>query len=62
MWAAEVDEAGAMTCWEERGPDRLGFSTGGSKVLFRLGAKDAMCLCVPEAAIDAMSLTAFEGL
>ncbi|NSZ19734.1 DUF3991 domain-containing protein (plasmid) [Agrobacterium vitis] len=62
MWAAHVDDAGAVTGWEERGPDWRGFSTGGSKVLFRLGAKDALRLCVTEAAIDAMSLAAFEGL
>lgn len=61
MWAAHVDDAGAVTGWEERGPDWRGFSTGGSKVLFRLGALDALRLCVTEAAIDAMSLAAFEG-
>ncbi len=62
MWAAHVDDDGAVTGWEERGSDWRGFSTGGSKVLFRLGAKDALRLCVTEAAIDAMSLAAFEGL
>lgn len=62
MWAAHVDEHGTVTGWEERGPDWRGFSTGGSKVLFRLGAPDALRLCVVEAAIDAMSLAAFEGL
>jgi hypothetical protein len=62
MWAAHVDDDGALTGWEERGPDWRGFSTGGSKVLFRLGAMDALRLCVTEAAIDAMSLAAFEGL
>lgn len=62
MWAAHVDDAGAVTGWEERGPDWRGFSKGGSKVLFRLGARDALRLCVTEAAIDAMSLAAFEGL
>jgi hypothetical protein len=61
-WAAHVDDAGAVTGWEERGPDWRGFSTGGSKVLFRLGAKDALRLCLTEAAIDAMSLAAIEGL
>ncbi|ACM39582.1 conserved hypothetical protein (plasmid) [Allorhizobium ampelinum S4] len=62
MWAAHVNEHGAISGWEERGPDWRGFSTGGSKVLFRLGAIDALRLCVTEAAIDAMSLAAFEGL
>ncbi|NTA84186.1 DUF3991 domain-containing protein [Agrobacterium tumefaciens] len=62
MWAAHVDDDGVVTGWEERGPDWRGFSTGGSKELFRLGARDALRLCVTEAAIDAMSLAAFEGL
>lgn len=62
MWAAHADDAGTVTGWEERGPDWRGFSTGGSKVIFRLGSSDALRLCVTEAAIDAMSLAAFEGL
>ena len=62
MWAAHVNDEGVVTGWEERGPDWRGFSTGGSKILFRLGSSDAMRLCVTEAAIDAMSLAAFEGL
>ncbi|MCD2184860.1 DUF3991 and toprim domain-containing protein [Rhizobium sp. GN54] len=62
MWAAHVDGDGAVTGWEERGPDWRGFSTSGSKILFRLGSSDALRLCVTEAAIDAMSLAAFEGL
>lgn len=62
MWAAHVNDDGAVSGWEERGPDWRGFSTGGSKILFRLGSSDAMRLCVTEAAIDAMSLAAFEGL
>lgn len=62
MWAAHLDANGGITGWEERGPDWRGFSTGGSKVLFRLGDVDALRLCVTEAAIDAMSLAAFEGL
>ncbi len=41
---------------------RSGFSAGGSKILFRLGSSDAKRLCVTEAAIDAMSLSALEGL
>ncbi|RWB69734.1 DUF3991 and toprim domain-containing protein [Mesorhizobium sp.] len=62
MWAAHVDADGAITGWEERGPDWRGFATGGAKVLFRLGRPGALRLCVTEAAIDAMSLAAFEGL
>ncbi|TGV73605.1 DUF3991 domain-containing protein, partial [Mesorhizobium sp. M00.F.Ca.ET.149.01.1.1] len=62
MWAAHVDSAGVITGWEERGPDWRGFATGGAKVLFRLGRPEAPRLCVTEAAIDAMSLAALEGL
>lgn len=62
MWAAHVDDAGALVGWEERGPQWRGFSTGGAKVLFRLGAGDAQRLCVTEAAIDAMSLAAIEAM
>ncbi|NRP21913.1 hypothetical protein LPJGGPFB_05172 [Ensifer adhaerens] len=61
MWAGHVDSDGRIVGWEERGPDWRGFSTGGSKVLFRLGPTDASRLCVTEAAIDAMSLAALEG-
>ncbi|WP_227651328.1 DUF3991 domain-containing protein, partial [Klebsiella pneumoniae] len=60
MWAAHTDDGGIVCGWEERGPEWRGFSTGGSKTLFRLGARDALRLCVTEAAIDAMSLAAFE--
>ena len=62
MWAAHVDDLGAVTGWEERGPEWRGFSTGGSKVLFRLGDTDALRLCITEAAIDAMSLAAIEKI
>ncbi len=61
MWAAHVDDNGIITGWEERGPEWRGYSTGGAKVLFRLGRTDAIRLCVTEAAIDAMSLAALEG-
>jgi len=54
MWAAHVDAGGGVTGWEERGPDWRGFSTGGSKILFRLGSPEASRLCVTEAAIDAI--------
>ncbi len=62
LWAAHFDDDGAVSGWEERGPAWRGFATGGSKVLFRFGAEDALRLCVTEAAIDAMSLAALEGL
>lgn len=62
MWAAHRDGAGNLTGWESRGPEWRGFATGGSKILFRLGAKNATRLCVTEAAIDAMSLAAIEGM
>ncbi|MCV9966805.1 DUF3991 and toprim domain-containing protein [Pararhizobium sp. BT-229] len=60
MWAKHVDEAGAVIGWEERGPDWRGFSTGGAKTLFQFGMNDARRICVTEAAIDALSLTAIE--
>ncbi len=62
MWAAHTDNDGAITGWEERGPDWRGFASGGAKVLFRLGRPDALRLCVTEAAIDAMSLAAIEEM
>lgn len=62
MWAAHNDDEGAVTGWEERGPDWRGFASGGAKVLFRLGRPDGLRLCVTEAAIDAMSLADYEGM
>ena len=62
LWAAHVDDGGVVTGWEERGLAWRGFSTGGTKVLFRLGPPEGVRLCVTEAAIDAMSLAAIEGL
>ncbi|MEI9425396.1 DUF3991 and toprim domain-containing protein [Mesorhizobium sp. Cs1299R1N1] len=62
MWAAHTDETGAVTGWEERGPEWRGFATCGAKILFRLGAVDAIRFCVTEAAIDAMSLAAIEQM
>lgn len=62
LWAAHVDDGEIVTGWEERGPEWRGFSTGGAKVLFRLGAAEALRFCITEAAIDAMSLAALEGL
>lgn len=62
MWAAHRDASGQIVGWEARGPEWRGFATGGSKVLFYLGARDAKRLCIAEAAIDAMSLAAIEGM
>jgi len=62
MWAAHTDSAGAVTGWEARGPEYRGFASGGTKVLFRLGQDTALRMAVTEAAIDAMSLAAIEGL
>lgn len=62
VWAAHVDDAGVVVGWEERGPEWRGYSTGGAKVLFRLGRDDALRISVTEAAIDAMSLAAFEQM
>jgi hypothetical protein len=62
MWAAHTDDVGNLSGWESRGPEWRGFATGGSKVLFRFGRRDATRLCVTEAAIDAMSLAAIEGI
>lgn len=61
MWAAHVEVDGSVVGWEERGSEWRGFSTGGTKLLFRLGPSNANRLCVTEAAIDAMSLAALEG-
>lgn len=62
MWAAHTDSAGVVTGWEARGPQYRGFASGGTKVLFRIGLDTALRLAVTEAAIDAMSLAAIEGL
>ncbi|HEV7319286.1 MAG TPA: DUF3991 and toprim domain-containing protein [Ensifer sp.] len=62
MWAAHTDDRGIVCGWEGRGPQWRGFAAGGSKVLFRLGCSHALRLCVAEAAIDAMSLAAIEGM
>lgn len=62
MWAAHQSDDGIVTGWEERGPEWRGFASGGGKVLFRLGHKGAIRICVTEAAIDAMSLAAIERI
>jgi hypothetical protein len=60
IWAAHSDSAGALTGWEERGPEWRGFATGGAKELFRFGPAGSERICITEAAIDAMSLAAIE--
>jgi len=62
MWAVHRDSSGTVTGWEERGPVWCGFASGGAKLLFALGGETSLRLCVTEAAIDAMSLGALEGL
>ena len=62
MWAAHSDSGGALTGWEERGPEWRGFATGGAKELFRFGPAGSERICITEAAIDAMSLAAIEVL
>lgn len=62
MWAAHTDDGGQVSGWEGRGPEWRSFATGGSKILFRLGPEHATRLCITEAAIDAMSLAAIEGM
>ena len=62
MWAAHKDASDTVTGWEERGPSWRGFSSGGSKTLFRFGCNLAQRICVTEAAIDAISLAALEQL
>jgi hypothetical protein len=60
-WFAHEDDGGRLSGWEERGPQWRGFSSGGTKVLFRFGDRSSQRLCVTEAAIDALSLAAIEG-
>lgn len=59
-WFAHQDDAGTIRGWEERGPAWRGFSSGGAKSLFRFGNPAGVRLCVTEAAIDALSLSALE--
>jgi hypothetical protein len=60
-WFAHEGDGGRLSGWEERGPQWRGFSSGGTKVLFRFGDRSSQRLCVTEAAIDALSLAAIEG-
>jgi Protein of unknown function (DUF3991)/Toprim-like len=62
VWTAHKDMSGSVTGWEERGPQWRGFATGGSKTLFQFSAASPKRLCVTEAAIDALSLTAIEAI
>jgi hypothetical protein len=63
-WFAHRDGAGGLTGIEMRGPDWRKFSAGGEKALFRLpggpGFLPRVTVC--EAAIDALSLAALEGM
>lgn len=63
-WFAHRDHADGLTGIEMRGPAYRGFSRGGGKVLFRLQGGPGPCprLAVTEAATDALSLAALEGL
>lgn len=60
-WFGHHDTDGKICGWEERGRQWRGFSSSGTKVLFRFGSPAAFRLCITEAAIDALSLAAIEG-
>ncbi|WP_426128297.1 DUF3991 domain-containing protein [Pararhizobium sp. PWRC1-1] len=59
-WFGHHNGDGKICGWEERGSQWRGFSSGGTKVLFRFGSRTAVRLCITEAAIDALSLAAIE--
>ncbi|WP_045024696.1 DUF3991 domain-containing protein [Agrobacterium arsenijevicii] len=59
-WFGHHGTDGKICGWEERGRQWRGFSSGGTKVLFRFGSPTAVRLCITEAAIDALSLAAIE--
>lgn len=64
-WFAHRDGAGDLVGVEMRGPAWRGFSADGAKALFRLPGGDpgrTTRIAVAEAAIDALSLSAFEAL
>lgn len=63
-WFAHHDGTGRLTGIEMRGPTWRSFSADGQKALFRLSddAGQTLRLVVMEAAIDALSLAAAEGL
>ena len=60
IWAAHQAAAGELTGWEMRGPNYKGFSKGGRKRLFRIGATAPDRVAVTESAIDALSLAMIE--
>lgn len=57
-WALHNDADGRPCGWEMRGPAYKGFSKGGTKGLFRLGAPDARRWVVAESFVDALSVLA----
>ncbi|KPH05494.1 DUF3991 domain-containing protein (plasmid) [Rhizobium acidisoli] len=59
-WFRHEDGKGGLTGWEERGPTWRGFSSGGTKTLYRFGKPTSPRVCITEAAIDALSLAAIE--
>ncbi|WP_336171087.1 DUF3991 domain-containing protein [Ensifer sp. MJa1] len=59
---AAVDDRGVVTGWEEQGPDRRRFSTGGSQVLFRLGRSEALRIVRHRGGDRRRDLAALEGL
>jgi hypothetical protein len=60
-WFAHQDDRGRICGWEERGHMWRGFSSGGTKTLFRFGERTPARLCITEAAIDALSMAAIES-
>jgi len=61
-WFRHEDAVGNLSGWEERGCEWRGFSSGGAKTLFRFGQSPSTRICITEAAIDALSLAALEGV
>jgi hypothetical protein len=63
-WFAHRNDAGVVTHVDIRGPDYKGSLTGGAKSLFRLPfvGPQRPRIVVAEAAIDALSVAAIEGL
>lgn len=60
-WGAHRDAAGAIVGWEMRGPRYKGFSAGGTKAVFVVGAESPDRIVVCEGMIDALSLATLEG-
>ena len=61
IWAAHQTSGGDVTGWEMRGPNYKGFSKGGRKRLFCIGATAPDRVAVTERAIDALSLAMIES-